>query len=63
MISLIIVFYNYFVWLFTNNMPMEHLNKELNPMTIFLFGSLEFLVEYAIIMGIIFLIRYIKGDL
>jgi hypothetical protein len=60
MISLIIVFYNYFVWLFTGTIPMEHINKDLAPLNLCFLGSLEFLIEIGLIGLIINLLAYIS---
>lgn len=51
MISLIVIFYNYFVWLFTGTVPMQHLAK--NFMDCIPFGIIEVVIEFSLIGAII----------
>lgn len=60
MISLIIVFYNYFVWLFTGSVPMEHINQGFTPLIICFFASIELLIEMGLIGLIINLLVHIR---
>lgn len=60
MISLIIVFYNYFTWLFTGSVPMEHINKDIAPLIICFFAFIEFLIEIGLIGLIINLLVHIR---
>lgn len=65
MISLIIVFYNYFTWLFTGSVPMEHINQEISILILFFFTFVELLIEIGLIGFIIDLlasIRFRKKD-
>ena len=60
MISLIIVFYNYFTWLFTGSVPMEHINQDLSILTLFVFTFVELLIEIGLIRFIIDLLVSIR---
>ena len=60
MISLIIVFYNYFTWLFTASIPMEHINQGITPLFICFFASIELLIERGLIGLIINLLVHIR---
>lgn len=60
MISLIIVFYNYFVWLFTGSVPTEHINQDIAPLIICFFACIEFFIEIGLIGLIINLLVHIR---
>lgn len=60
MISLIIVFYNYFVWLFTGSVPMENIIQDPAPIIICFFAVFEFLTEIGLIGFIIDLLLRIR---
>lgn len=53
MISLIIVFYNYFVWLFTGVVPIERIVQETSAFIVLFFTLIEFLIEISLICFII----------
>lgn len=57
MISLIIVFYNYFTWLFTNNMPMEHIITPSGSLLIYFFSMAELLIEVSLFLLIMEIIE------
>lgn len=60
MISLIIVFYNYFTWLFTDSVPMEHIVQDTSAVIVLFFTLIEFLIEISLICFIIELLVYIR---
>jgi len=60
MISFIIVFYNYFIWLFTGSVPMENIIQDPAPIIIFFFILIEYLIEIVLIDLIFDLLVHIR---